>query len=705
MPEHTERPAARAADRWWAHPAVAIALVLAALLAGSLGLGLWHLRQDTLQTQSQLMASLASSTADELQRGVHGVMLALRATRDDVDAERAETILRLRRRAALLPMVRALWVLDANGRVLAASAAHPPPPMAEYLPGPYGLDDEAVAFSLPFDDPDEGGASVALAMRWRLPNGAEGWVLGTMPAAAMLGAFPRAVLSPDMRLAVLRADGGVLAGTLRQRTDAAREPSEREGSPAAWATPVRFDDGTERLVQRRQVEPLGLTVVLTRDTQAVLARWRDARQLVVWGLVAIVATLVLLLAWLLRAEAQSRRLQRRLVRVRTLESLGTLAGGVAHDFNNILAAVLGYGEMAHESAAPGSALARQLDQIIAAALRGKAVVERILAFSRGRSRPATVFALQPVVEQTLALLAATLPGGVRLERQFEAPEAQVRGDSAALFEALMNLCTNAHLAMPTQGVLAVALRERRLAETRELSHGSLGPGRYAVLEVSDTGEGMTSATLERLFEPFFTTRGHKGTGLGLALVHGVVQDLGGAIDVHSRPGLGSRFSLWLPWAEGAAATEAMGEVPAESAGEDGPRGQGQVVLVVDDEPALVALAEESLAGLGYEPIGFVSAEQALAEVQADAARFDLVLSDEVMPGMNGTTLAERLRALRPDLPVLLMSGFGGAQLQQRAQAAGVRQVLAKPLQREALARAIAGTLNGASGGGPAPHDI
>jgi len=358
--------------------------------------------------------------------------------------------------------------------------------------------------------------------------------------------------------------------------------------------------------------------------------------------------------------------------------------------------VLGFGEMARESAAPGSASARQLDQIIAAALRGKAVVERILAFSRGHSRPATVFALQPVVEQTLALLAATLPAGVQLERQFEAPDAQVRGDSAALFEAVMNLCTNARQAMPTQGVLTVALRERRLIGPRDLSQGTVGPGRYAVLEVSDTGVGMGSATLERLFEPFFTTRGHKGTGLGLAMVHGVVQDLGGAIDVHSHPGAGSRFSLWLPWAEGIVSSEGTGDAPADSAGPDLPRGQGQAVLVVDDESALVALAEESLAGLGYEPVGFTSAEQALAEVRADPARFELVLSDEVMPGMNGTALAEHLRALRPELPVLLMSGFGGAQLQQRAQAAGVRQVLAKPLQREALARALANAVNGAS---------
>lgn len=683
-----DRPAT-AAPRWWGHPAVAFAAGLALLLLTTLSLGLWHLRQDTLRTQSQLMASLASSTADELQRSVQGVMLALRATRDDVDAGRAETVLRLQRRAALLPMVRALWVLDAHGRELAGSDDRPLPPLAEVLPLPHGMDEDMVAFGLPYTDTAEGDTSVPLAMRWHQPGGAEGWVLGTMPASALLGAFPRAVLSPDMRLAVLRADGRVLAGTLRQRTDDV-EPHEQPARPPesldeALTTPRAFDDGSRRLVQRRRVEPLGLTVLLTRDATAVLAGWAGIRRLAGWSLLAIVATLALLLWRLLRAEGQSRTLQRRLSRVRTLESLGTLAGGVAHDFNNILAAVLGYGEMARESAAPGSALARQLDQVVAAALRGKAVVERILAFSRGRSRPVSVFALEPVIEQTLSLLAATLPAGVRIERRFEAPGACVRGDSAALFEALMNLCANARLAMPEAGVLSVSLQERRLTELRELSHGSAAPGRHVLLAVADTGVGMAPATLEHLFEPFFTTRGRQGTGLGLAVVHGVVQDLGGAIDVDSRPGAGSRFTLWLPWAEGP---------PEPGAPPDAalPLGEGQVVLVVDDDPALVALAEESLAALGYEPVGVASAEQALMEVQANPARFDLVLSDEVMPGLNGTALAEQLHALRPDLPVLLMSGFGGAQLQQRAEAAGVRHVLAKPLERAVLARAIAAAL-------------
>jgi signal transduction histidine kinase/ActR/RegA family two-component response regulator len=687
----SERPAGT--PRWWAHPAVGIAIGLWALLAGALSLGLWHLREDTLETQSQLLASVASSTADELQRGVQGVVIALQAAREDVDEGVVETSLRLRRRAALLPMVRDLWLLGPDGQVLAASTTLPAPPMADYLPTPLGLDEDTVAFSPPFRDPAEGDASVALAMRWSRGN-LHGWVLGTMPAGAMLGAFPRAVPAPDMRLAVLRGDGTVLGGTLRaDAVSRGAEPNPMQDT--AGAEPVAFDDGSRRLVQRRRVEPLGLTVVLTRDAHAVLTRWADIRRLVGWSLLAIAATLSLMLWWLLRAEAHSRRLQRRLGRVRTLEALGTLAGGVAHDFNNILAAVLGYGEMAREDAAPGSALARQLDQVIAAALRGKSVVERILAFSRGGTRPAAVVVLETVVEQTLSLIAATLPAGVRIERALAAPGACVQADPAALFEAVMNLCTNARLAMPSQGVLGVRVQRRLVAEPRDVSHGSIAPGRWLVLEISDTGEGMTPATMERLFEPFFTTRGHKGTGLGLAVVHGVVQDMGGAIDVTTRLHAGSRFALWLPETDAPATVDPGVAVAASELA----RGHGEVVLVVDDEPALVALAEESLADLGYEPVGFGNAEQALAEIEAEPGRFDLVLTDEVMPGMNGTALAERLRSLRPGLPVLLMSGFGGAQLQQRAQAAGVRQVLAKPLQREALARAIAESLPEAAGAG------
>lgn len=391
------------------------------------------------------------------------------------------------------------------------------------------------------------------------------------------------------------------------------------------------------------------------------------------------------------ADAQRRRLEEQLQRARKLEALGTLAGGVAHDFNNILAAVIGYGELARDAAAAGTPQARQLDQVLQAGQRGKALVERILSFSRSTPRPHSRFALQPVVDEVLQLLAASLPVRVQLVRQLQAPAAVVAGDATMVFEAAMNLCTNALQAMPDGGTLTVALDEVRLTEPLPMFEQVLPAGAYARLVVTDGGPGIAPAVMARLFEPFFTTKGPRnGTGLGLAVVHGVMADLRGGIDVRSTPGQGASFALYFPCSDGPA-------TPVDAAPLLAPPGQGQVVLVVDDEPGLVALAEELLAGLGYEPVGFASSAQALAAFSRAPDRFDLLLTDEVMPELTGTALAAAVHALRPGLPVVLASGFGGPQLATRAAEAGVAIVLKKPLVRAELAQAIDRALHGTPG--------
>jgi PAS domain S-box-containing protein len=386
------------------------------------------------------------------------------------------------------------------------------------------------------------------------------------------------------------------------------------------------------------------------------------------------------------ARAHQRQLETRLERSRKLEALGTLAGGVAHDFNNILAAIVGYGELARSLATQGSKLARRLDQILQAGQRGKALVERILSFSGGKPRAHATVLLQPIVEEVLQLLRASLPSQIRLDRQLNASAAAIKGDATMVLEAVMNLCTNAMQAMPDGGTLTVGLESVGLVEPLPLFETSLAPGRYVRLAVADTGMGITPAVMVRLFEPFFTTKGpQKGTGLGLAVVHGVMADLGGAIDVHSTPGRGSRFDLYFPSVD-----EASTDIPV--VGDETPLGEGQTVLYVDDEPALVELAQEMLAGLGYEPFGIASSVEALARFKQDPDRFDLVITDEVMPDMIGTALAAAMHAVRPDLPIVLASGFGGPQLEERARAAGVAVQVNKPLTRAELARAVAQAL-------------
>jgi CheY-like chemotaxis protein/two-component sensor histidine kinase len=301
-------------------------------------------------------------------------------------------------------------------------------------------------------------------------------------------------------------------------------------------------------------------------------------------------------------------------------------------------------------------------------------------FSRSGVSELSSVNVQAVIEETLELLAAaSLAPGVRLVKRLDARGAAIVGDATQLHQVAMNLCTNALQSMENGGLLTVSLDREHVARDLGLSHCTLPAGAYVRLRVSDTGSGIPPHVLERMFDPFFTTKGtDKGTGLGLSLVHGIVADLGGGIDVSTVFGLGTTFTIWLPCTGEAAA-------PSTEPTTRLPRGRGQTVLIVDNEEPLVALAEETLAELGYEPIGFSSSIVALQAFREAPRRFDVVLTDESMPELSGTDLAREIALLRPGMPIVLMSGFGGPQLHERAQAAGIRELLRKPLQKKDLA--------------------
>ena len=391
-----------------------------------------------------------------------------------------------------------------------------------------------------------------------------------------------------------------------------------------------------------------------------------------------------------QAQIEKERLEAQLRQSQKMEAIGTLAGGIAHDFNNILGAILGYGELASEHAAGDADLRRYLDNVLHAAQRAKLLVERILGFSRIGLGDRAAVNMQSAVAETLDLLEASLPAGIRLARTLDVGDAAVIGDATYLHQVTMNLCTNALQAMDRSGVLGVSLERCDVQESRALTRGALNPGPYVRLTVSDTGPGIPAAVLERIFDPFFTTKGvGAGTGLGLSLVDGIVSDLGGAIEVATRAGEGTRFEVWLP-VMGEAAQPGTEQVAAL------PRGNGETVMIVDDEAALVALAEENIARLGYEPVGFQSSVAALEAFQANPERFDAVLTDETMPDLAGTELARKIRDIRPALPILLMSGYGGPQLANRTAALGVDSALRKPLHRRELADALSRVLKSRS---------
>ena len=383
-----------------------------------------------------------------------------------------------------------------------------------------------------------------------------------------------------------------------------------------------------------------------------------------------------------QAQSEKEQLEAQLRQSQKMEAIGTLAGGIAHDFNNILGSILGYGELAQQESAPGGPVRRYVDNVMHAAERAKLLVDRILGFSRSGLGDRAHVHIQSVVEEALELISASLPSGIRLDRSLDAGDAALIGDSTHLHQVAMNLFTNAIHAMESGGVLSVLLDRVDLTEVQPVSRGSLAAGSYARLEIQDTGVGIAPAVLERIFDPFFTTRGvGEGTGLGLSLVHGIVADLGGAINVNSSVGKGTSFEVWLPISEDVAKppAEMMRELPC---------GHGETVLIVDDEPMLVAVTEEMLAGLGYEPVGFASSKAALEAFRAAPQRFDLILSDEAMPDLTGSELARESRLIRPDIPIILMTGHGGAALAVQAGAIGVREVLHKPLTRTELAESL-----------------
>jgi CheY-like chemotaxis protein len=277
--------------------------------------------------------------------------------------------------------------------------------------------------------------------------------------------------------------------------------------------------------------------------------------------------------------------------------------------------------------------------------------------------------------------------GIRLGANRSESPLVVTGDATRLHQVVMNLCSNAIQAMSGDGSLHVALEATDISTERALSHGTLGPGRYVRLTVKDTGSGMDEATLSRIFEPFFTTKeAGQGTGLGLSLVYAIVTDSGGAIDVKSAPEQGSTFTIYL-------AHSPLTPIAAEAAAAASHRGHGERVLLIDDEAPVLAATAEVLSRLGYQAVSFSDSHAALAAFEAAPERFDVVVTDESMSGLTGTGLARVLRSHRPDLPIVLVSGYIGAIQAQQARAAGVSEVLTKPVQSHEMATTLARVLH------------
>lgn len=385
-----------------------------------------------------------------------------------------------------------------------------------------------------------------------------------------------------------------------------------------------------------------------------------------------------------QAETERAGLESQLRESQKMQALGTLAGGVAHDFNNMLAMIMGNVELARRDVGPGHAALVSLDEIGKASRRAKDLVQQILAFGRRQNIERKPVALSLVVLESARLLRAGLPARVSLSVDCKADTPEVLADATQVNQILLNLCSNALQAvqdLDRPGVIEISLEARTLDEAR----GDLRPGRYACLTVSDNGSGMDETTRLRIFEPFFTSKPvGKGTGLGLSVVHGIVKAHEASIEVESAPEKGSTFRIYFPALE----AQDLAEI-ADAPGAAPVQGRGKHILYVDDEEGLVVLMRRLLTRRGFRVSGYTDPREALAAVRAGPELFDLVVTDFNMPHMSGMEVAQALREIRADLPVILASGYITEDLRAQAPAAGICELIYKPNTADELCEAVA----------------
>ena len=384
-----------------------------------------------------------------------------------------------------------------------------------------------------------------------------------------------------------------------------------------------------------------------------------------------------------------KRLETQLRQAHKMEAMGTLAGGIAHDFNNILGAVLGYTELAMYKSRDGKDNRQDLEKVLAAGERAKNLVSQILSFSRQSDHERKPVQIVPILTEALTLLRASIPANIEIRTDLPDNLANVSADATQIHQVLMNLCTNAAHAMgETGGILGVSVKSVFLGESDVVRHADLVPGPSQRLTVSDTGYGMDPVTMERIFDPFFTTKGRgEGSGMGLSVVHGIVKSHGGAVLVYSEPGKGTTFNLFFPELD-----ERAREQPTPERAQPLPGGKERILFVDDEEP-LVDIGRQILEPLGYGVTCRTSSTQALELFRSGPDRFDLVITDQTMPRMTGVQLAREILMIRPDIPVILCTGFSSLVTPDTVQALGIRRLITKPLLVREMAEAVRSVLD------------
>ncbi|MDK9706554.1 MAG: transporter substrate-binding domain-containing protein [Desulforhopalus sp.] len=383
-----------------------------------------------------------------------------------------------------------------------------------------------------------------------------------------------------------------------------------------------------------------------------------------------------------RVENENEQLQKQLQQAQKMEAIGTLAGGIAHDFNNILGAILGYAEMAKDGSPEGSMVASDIDQVIKASTRAKDLVKQILDFSRHSNTGRIPVQPAVIILEAIKMLRSSLPATIAIHHDIDREVGFIKADPTQIHQILMNLCTNAFHAMEeTGGTLTISLRKRSLEEGDLPGESHIPPGDFLEMSVEDTGAGISAELKEKIFEPYFTTKEvGKGTGMGLAIIHGIVTGYGGFVTCQSQPGEGSIFRVFLPVT---AEAELQGSALPEPA-----KPGSEHILFVDDEEALAKMGKIMFERLGYRVTMRTSSIEALATFAGDPDSFDLVITDQTMPGMIGSTLARKILQIKPGMPIILCTGYSNQISEEKAGSFGIKGFAMKPLAKQEIALLI-----------------
>ncbi len=572
-----------------------------------------------------------------------------------------------------LPFLLSALVTDGRGRVIAGTQS---PLENESLV-------DSAAFRMPqskgtalyIDAPDSASAGPrAFAVSRRIESRAgqfEGVVLARVSMEYLAKFYAQINVTPDTSIRLMRRDGAMLA--------------------AFPLDPPRASSG-RRVEVTEDVSGYPISVVVSRSLRDVLQPWvqeEESSAARTLSLAVLAGILLMTLRSALnrqeRIDREKLRLEQELAAIQRVEALGFLAAAVAHDFNNVLTAIIGYAELAGENASLGSPSRQNIDLLLAATERARLLVRRVLTFDPWRSVQYRPIRIAPILVEVSEQLRATLPTSIDLNLHGLDQPAFIAGDPTEMHQVVMNLCTNAVHAMPKGGSLEIRLEALDIREIQALALGQVSPGRWARLSVIDTGVGLAAEQTLSIFEPFYTTRSSAhGTGIGLTVVRNIILRMNGGLDVSSRLGFGTRMAVYWP------ITDEPAALPGEA--KEVEVGAGQTIMVVDDERELVALTEELLASLSYEPVGFSDARAALEAFQHDPLRFDAILTDERMQPLGGLEFAHLVHRTEPRMPIFLMTAHRDSQIDARAAVVGIVEILDKPLRvqtlREALSRGI-----------------